>query len=117
MNDKGQALIEFVLILPVLVFLIFAVIDFGNIVLTRNRMESDATMMLELIAKEASYDDMVRVLNEESDIPISLDLHYQEDGFVQVVLTGNVSLMTPGLNLILGNHYLVKIERNVPYES
>ena len=31
MNNKGQALIEFVLILPVFLFILFAVIDFGMI--------------------------------------------------------------------------------------
>ena len=36
-NRKGQALIEFVLILPVLIMLIFGFIDLGRIILENNR--------------------------------------------------------------------------------
>ena len=31
MNRKGQALVEFVLIMPVLIFIIFVIVDFGTI--------------------------------------------------------------------------------------
>ena len=36
MNKRGQALIEFVLVLPVLLLLIFAFIDFGRIIVCKN---------------------------------------------------------------------------------
>ena len=39
MNKRGQALIEFVLILPVLLLLIFAFIDFGRIIVCKNHLE------------------------------------------------------------------------------
>ena len=34
-NDKGAALIEFCLILPVLLVLVFAIIDFGRLIMAR----------------------------------------------------------------------------------
>ena len=54
MNRKGQALVEFVLILPVFIFLLFAVYDFGMIFNTKNKLENDSTdiallMLLEIM--------------------------------------------------------------------
>jgi len=39
MNKRGQALIEFVLILPLFIFLLFAVYDFGMIFSVKNTLE------------------------------------------------------------------------------
>ena len=39
-NKKGQALIEFVIILPIFVFMILAVIDLGKILYFGNILES-----------------------------------------------------------------------------
>ena len=38
-NNRGQALIEFVLILPVLLLLIFTLIDFGRIIVCKSHLE------------------------------------------------------------------------------
>ena len=43
MNRKGQALIEFIIILPVLIMLIFSFIDLGRIILENNRLEAVTT--------------------------------------------------------------------------
>ena len=48
MNNKGQALIEFVLILPVFLFILFAIIDFGMIFSTKSNLESDSTDIVSL---------------------------------------------------------------------
>ena len=39
MNKKGQALIEFVMILPILLLIVFALVDFGRIILCRIHLE------------------------------------------------------------------------------
>ena len=40
MNKKGQALVEFVLILPVLIFVIFAFIDVSRLMIMKNHLET-----------------------------------------------------------------------------
>ena len=40
MNRKGQALVEFVLILPLFIMLLFAIIDFGNILNQKSKLEN-----------------------------------------------------------------------------
>ena len=40
MNKKGQALVEFILILPVLLLILMAMIDIGNIFLKKYELEN-----------------------------------------------------------------------------
>lgn len=116
-NNKGQALIEFVLILPIFIFFLFAIIDFGRIVYTKNHLETVATDLVTLMREEKTYDEMVKVANQNSSYPIQLTLDYQDNGYVQIHLNGVVDIITPGLNLIFGNPYKIKVTRVVPYES
>ena len=41
-NNRGQALVEFIMILPILILFIMAVFDFANILLKKNEMNDDA---------------------------------------------------------------------------
>ena len=41
MNKKGQALVEFILILPVLLLIVMAIIDIGNIFLNKYDLNKD----------------------------------------------------------------------------
>lgn len=115
-KNRGQALIEFVLLLPIFVFLLLAVIDFGRIVITRNHLENKASDMLTIIQDKKTYDEMVEALNKESSEEVKLELQYQADGYVKIDLMIPIEIITPGLNLILGNPYAVTVERLVPYE-
>ena len=48
MNKKGQALVEFVIILPIMILLIFCVVDFGRVISVKSELEnvtSDAVML------------------------------------------------------------------------
>lgn len=116
MNKRGQALIEFVLLLPILIFLIFAIIDFGRIVYTKNHLESKASDLISLIQEQDSYDEMVEAINKNNPYQIKLRLNYDDSGYLTIDLSGVVELITPGLNLILGNPYEIKITRVLPYE-
>ena len=40
MNKKGQALVEFLLVLPILIFILLLVVDFGRLMVMRNHLES-----------------------------------------------------------------------------
>ena len=55
MNRKGQALIEFVLILPILIMLIFAVIDFGKAVIASD--ENASRYSAEVVKTIGSIED------------------------------------------------------------
>ena len=75
MNRKGQALIEFVLILPVLLFILFAVIDFGVIFSTINDLESDSADIIELFKNDTPIEE-IKTMFSDDNITISDDGAY-----------------------------------------
>lgn len=109
-DKKGQALIEFVLILPVLIMLIFAVIDFGRIFVAKNQLESLSTNVAEYF-KDNGQDNINNYLNDITDVKTDLTITKKDDKYTSIKLERTVALMTPGINLILGNDYKASAER------
>lgn len=110
MNKKGQALVEFVLILPVFIFLIFSVYDFGRIFNEKNALENISTDIIELFKNGSSIEE---INNLYSDLSVSLssDTEYQK-----ITISDNIKLITPGFNRIFGNPYTITLERYLPNE-
>lgn len=109
-NRKGQALVEFVLILPVFLLILLVVVDFGHILYSKNKLENDST-------------DMVRILKNESSIEfkqeypdIDLDIKDYEEGYKKIVFSKYIDINTPFLDRVLGDPCLIKTERVIPYE-
>ena len=109
MNRKGQALIEFVLILPIFLFILFAIIDFGVIFSTKNNLESDSSDIINLYKNGKS-------LVELNDMYKDNDIKITEDGeYYNFVISTSVNLITPGFNRIFGKPYVINVERVVPH--
>lgn len=110
MNKRGQALVEFILVLPVILLLLFALIDFGRIIVCKNHLEGVMNEVSELDDSEiTSY------LKKDSDYKISYVVTYDE--YRNITLTTKLDLITPGLKNILKNPYEVKVERSIVYEQ
>ena len=91
MNKKGQALVEFVLVLPVLIFLLLAFIDIARLMIMKNHLES----VLNTVNVET---------NEVKDKEYQIQITKKNDGdTVLVELKSCLEVTTPGLNKILGN--------------
>lgn len=110
MNRKGQALVEFVLILPVLLFLIFAVYDFGMIYSRKSSLENNSSDIISLYRSGKSIDE-IRSIYPKISISDEVDTDYHK-----ITISDNVKVITPGLNRILGNPYNIKVERYIPNE-
>ena len=111
MNNKGQALVEFVLILPIFIFLLFAVYDFGMIFSTKNNLESTSSDIISLY-KEGK--DITELSNMYRDLNIVID---NEDDYVKITVKDSLKLITPGFNRVFGNPYQLKVERYIPNEQ
>ncbi|MGM9875664.1 MAG: TadE/TadG family type IV pilus assembly protein [Bacilli bacterium] len=111
MNRKGQALVEFVLILPVFILILFAIVDFGTILSKKNELENDSIDIVLLINNGANIDE---IKNKYSDLDIELK---DVDKYTEIKISKNINIITPGLNLILGNPYKVIVERVVPNDE
>ncbi len=111
MDKKGQALVEFILIMPVFLFILLALIDFGNIYHQKYKLENDLDFITNLYHdKQMEEIDAYAQKNE-------IDISYQtDDEFIKIELSKKVNIVTPGLNLILQDPYYITVDRYV-YEK
>ena len=116
LEEKGQALIEFVLILPILIMLIFAVIDFGNIFVNKNELESALGLINGNDISLFDYDNIYSLVNKERTKKIDVSLEAIEDNYIKIILMRKIDIITPGLNLIIDDPYVVSTFRVVKYE-
>lgn len=108
MNRKGQALVEFVLILPVFLMILFVIVDFGTILNSKSRLENDSADIVDMYKNGDSINE-IRVVY--SDIEINTSSY--NDKYMRIVIEKDVDLITPGLGRILDDPFCVKIERIV----
>ena len=111
MNRKGQALVEFVLILPVFILILFAIVDFGTILSKKNELENDSIDIVLLINNGTNIDE---IKSKYSDLDIDLK---DVDKYTEIKITKSINIITPGLNLVLGNPYKVIVERVIPNDE
>ena len=101
MNKKGQALVEFVLILPILIFIVMAFIDVGRLMIMKNHLESVL----------GSVDiDTTKVEDKEYQI----ELTKNSNG--EVELKSCIEVMTPGLDKIFGSPACVTTSKIIDKE-
>ena len=108
MNRKGQALVEFVLILPIFLLILFAVVDFGIILSKKNELENVSVDVISMLKNNDGI-DKIETLYPDLKIVVSNDNEY-----LKVVISEKIDIMTPGLNLVLGDPYEVVVERIIP---
>ena len=109
MNRKGQALIEFVLILPVLILILFIIFDFGNIFYSKYELQNQSMEIVRLV-KDKKTKEEIKDIYPKIDIEINT---YKEE-YKKITLTKELDLITPLLDNILNDPYLIKVERILP---
>ena len=116
-NEKAQALIEFVLILPVLIMILFAIIDFGTIMITKSELENKLSDAVDALKNTIEIDELYpNVQKSINDKNIKTELSFNnETNYVTIKLSKEIKTITPGLNLIIGYPYNAKVERVVYY--
>ena len=108
MNRKGQTLVEFVLILPLFIIILFVIIDFGLIISKKSYLDNMSVDIISMI-KNGSSKEEIEVLYPDLIIDIS-----KKDNYQDVKIEYDMKTITPGLNLILGDPYRITIERIIP---
>lgn len=109
MNKHGQALIEFVIILPLIILIVFSFIDFGKIMIAKMHLENTMNEVVKL-----NDENILDYLENDSDYKISYDVQYSK--YRKITLKTKLEIMTPVLKSILHNPYEVSVERSVLYE-
>lgn len=111
MNRKGQALIEFILILPIFIIILFAVVDFGMILSKKSELENNSVDIVMMIKNGNTYEE---VKNKYQDIELIIS---EDDRYINIEISYNINVMTPGLNLVLGSPYKIVVKRSIPNEA
>ena len=81
MNRKGQALVEFVLILPVFIFILFVIVDFGNILSNKNKLEY---VSADIVDMYKNGDNVSTIKDSFSDI--NIDISNYRDKYTKIVI-------------------------------
>ena len=110
-NNKGQALVEFILILPVILAILLVIIDLGKIFNEKNTLENTSIDIIELYKNGKSIDE---IKNKYNDIEIKTSI---DNNYLTIKLKKEIDIITPGLNIILDNPYIIEVERVVYYET
>ena len=115
MKNKGQALVEFIIILPILIIITLGIIDFSVIFSKKNNLENILDEIV-LIWKENNTEESVNDYLKQQDDDILFEYNKNEST-VMLILKENYEVITPGLNRILKNPYIVKVSRVIYYEK
>ena len=110
-NTKGQALIEFILILPILLILTIGVFDLFNIQNKKYDLENDLDYITELYMN--NNEDEINTYLNKNDITLEKNINGE---FIELKLTKKVKLITPLLNKVLDNPTIISVKRRVLYE-
>lgn len=109
-NNRGQALVEFIIVLPILLLLIMSIIDLGNIFVKRYSIEND----LDVVYNMYKSGDNIGINNYIKEKDLEINYEKKED-FLIINLSKITKINTPILNNILGHNYKVEASK-VIYE-
>ncbi len=108
MNRKGQALVEFVLILPIFIMILFVIYDFGNIFSNKNNLERISADVVELYKNNSSKAEIMAIYSD-----LDIDFSDYNSKYTKIIIKKRIKVITPGLDRILGKNYSVEVERVV----
>lgn len=105
-NKKGQALVEFVIILPVLLLIVISMVDFGNLLYQKYQLEQNLEYVSDLyLANDTN------ALEQEKQ---RLNIKTEEDGkYVKLTIEKEAKLSSPILRRVLGENYVIATSRKL----
>ncbi len=110
-KNNGQALVEFVLIIPIIIMILFVVIDFSFVFYNKNHLEGVLDDVVSYVEKGKTTDEIKSVLGNDYDYSIKIN-----DGFATVEIKKDVNLITPFANTFFDNPYHLSSSRVIIYE-
>lgn len=106
MNNKGQALIEFILILPVLLLILMAMIDIGNIFLKKYELNEDLETVTELYKNNDTKELGLYLANEDIKLEDS-----KTNEMITITLQKQIEINAPLLKNVLGKKYIIETSK------
>ena len=116
LNKKGQALVEFIIILPIFVMMLLCIVDIGKIIFYQNRLEGKMEDVITLYNNGNTYEKILNVI-EKDESDVTLEIANDNNEYIEFKLIKELEILTPGLNLILDNPYKVDVKRVIYYDE
>lgn len=106
-NSRGQALVEFVLILPVVLIILMYLIDASKIISYKTSIENDMNMVVNLYQNKDALNKYIA----DNNLDVS---YFTDNNLTTITIRKDTKYTLPTLNNILGR----KIEsKRVVYEQ
>ncbi len=102
-KNSGQALIEFVIILPIILVILLYIIEFGRITLKKYELESNMELITELY-KDNKQEEMNNYINT-NNIKVEIT---KNNELTTIIIRKNIKTNMPLINRILGNNIETK---------
>ena len=102
-KNSGQALIEFVIILPIILMILLYIIEFGRITLKKYELESNMELITELY-KDNKLEEMNNYINSNN---IGIEIRKNNE-LTTIIIRKNIKTNMPLINRILGNNIETK---------
>ena len=114
-DKKGQALVEFVIILPIIIMIVFCLVDFGKIYYTKSNLEGIMDKVVDMYNNGKNENEIKKYLEKNSK-DVSLKISNDNNEYINIEIGKDVDIFTPGLNVILSDPYNATVKRVLPYE-
>lgn len=110
MNKKGQALVEFIIILPIFIFLGFIFVDFILISYNKQKLENIIIDVGEMYKNKESNEEIISFISKNEDgVNVSFE---DKDKYFEITLVKKYEFLTPGIQSIFKN-YEINVERTM----
>ena len=102
-DNRGQALVEFIIVMPIFLMVVLAIIDFGTIYHTKYTMQNDLDVIANLYKNK--HEDEYKNYANNKDLKVKT---YTDNNLTTIEIARKIQIMTPGLNKVFGNPYEIK---------
>lgn len=103
MNNKGQVLVIFVILLPILLMILSLVVDLGLLSIEKRKIDNNTYDAVEYYLESNNKEKTISLLNDNlNDIEIKIN---DNDDYIEIIVTKNYK----GLYTIISNNQEIKI--------
>ena len=107
-NNKGQALVEFIIIMPIFLLILITIIDYSNVIFKKYSLERD----MDTISDMYKDNNLTLINNYASEK--NIEVEYEEESNLTVINASmSVKVISPILSRVLGNPYTIKVSKSI----
>ena len=112
MKQKGQALVEFILIMPLIILISISLIDIGNIFIHKYELNNTLETVCELYKNDALKELNAYVAKENIEYT-----NTENNNLITITIQQNIKINAPVLSNILGKNHKIKAKKTFYIEN